>query len=120
MKSRLQGVPDTMHHSAAMDGASAWRRIRDIQIPMITPHLFLVFVLEFTESVISAFAIIDAMTQGGPGGATTLLVYKIYVDGFKGYDLSGAATQSTILMIFVICIALVQFMILEKKIRYER
>ena len=39
----LQGVPDTMHHSAAMDGASAWRRIRDIQIPMITPHLFLVF-----------------------------------------------------------------------------
>ncbi|WP_316861199.1 sugar ABC transporter permease [uncultured Cohaesibacter sp.] len=116
----LQSVPASMHHSAAMDGASAWRRIRDIQIPMIMPQLFLVFVLEFTESVTGAFGIIDAMTEGGPGGATTLLVYKIYVDGFKGYDLSGASTQSTILMILVISLAAFQFFYLEKKVRYER
>ena len=116
----LQSVPPEMHHSAALDGASNWRRIRDVQIPMIMPHLFLVFVLEFTESVVSAFGLIDAMTQGGPGGATTLLVYKIYVDGFKGYDLSGAATQSTILMVLVIILAAFKFMYLEKKIRYER
>ncbi len=116
----LQAVPQSFHHSAAMDGASAWRRVRDIQIPMVLPQLFLVFVLEFTESVTAAFGLIDAMTQGGPGGATTLLVYKIYVDGFKGYDLSGAATQSVILMVFVLSLAAVQFFILERKIRYER
>lgn len=116
----LQAVPQSMHHSAALDGASSWRRIRDIQIPLIMPQLFLVFVLEFTESVVSAFGLIDAMTEGGPGGATTLLVYKIYVDGFKGYDLSGAATQSTLLMVFVLTLAAFQFLYLEKKIRYER
>lgn len=116
----LQAVPQSMHQAAAIDGASPWRRIRDVQLPMLAPQLFLTFVLEFTESVVSAFGLIDTMTQGGPGGATRLLVYKIYQDGFKGYDLSGAATQSAILMVFVITLALFQFLYLEKKVRYER
>lgn len=116
----LQSVPRSLTQAAAIDGASPWRRIRDVQLPMIAPQLFLTFVLEFTESVVSAFALIDTMTQGGPGGATRLLVYKIYQDGFKGYDLSGAATQSAILMVFVLCLAAFQFLYLEKKVRYER
>lgn len=116
----LQAMPATLHHAAALDGAGAWRRIRDIQLPMLMPQVFLVFVLEFTESVVSAFSLVDTMTEGGPGGATKLLVYKIYVDGFRGYDLSGAATQSTILMVMVIGLAVFQFMVLEKKVRYER
>ncbi|MFD1881683.1 carbohydrate ABC transporter permease [Paracoccus pacificus] len=116
----LQAVPRSLTQAAAIDGASPWRRIRDVQLPMIAPQLFLTFVLEFTESVVSAFALIDTMTQGGPGGATRLLVYKIYQDGFKGYDLSGAATQSAILMVFVLCLAAFQFLYLEKKVRYER
>lgn len=116
----LQAVPQSMHQAAAIDGASPWRRVWDVQIPMLAPQLFLTFVLEFTESVVSAFALIDTMTQGGPGGATRLLVYKIYQDGFKGYDLSGAATQSAILMVFVLILAAFQFFYLEKKVRYER
>jgi sn-glycerol 3-phosphate transport system permease protein len=116
----LQGIPVTQHQAAAMDGAGPWRRMFDIQLPLISPQIFLTFVLEFTESVVSAFALIDTMTQGGPGGATTLLVYKIYVDGFKGYDLSGAATQTTILIVFVILLALLQFFFLERKVKYER
>lgn len=116
----LQAVPQSMVQAAAVDGASPWRRMLDIQIPMLAPQLFLTFVLEFTESVVSAFALIDTMTQGGPGGATRLLVYKIYQDGFQGYDLSGAATQSAILMAFVMALAAFQFLYLEKKVRYER
>ncbi|MBA8821571.1 sn-glycerol 3-phosphate transport system permease protein [Ochrobactrum sp. P6BSIII] len=116
----LQAVPRSMMQAAAIDGASPWRRIWDVQLPMLAPQLFLTFVLEFTESVVSAFSLIDTMTQGGPGGATRLLVYKIYQDGFLGFDLSGAATQSTILMAFVVCLAAFQFFILEKRVRYER
>lgn len=116
----LQAVPRSMHQAAAIDGAGPWRRIIDVQLPMLAPQLFLTFVLEFTESVVSAFGLIDIMTEGGPGGATRLLVYKIYQDGFKGYDLSGAATQSAILMVFVLSLAAFQFLYLEKKVRYER
>ncbi|TCU10052.1 carbohydrate ABC transporter permease [Rhizobium sullae] len=116
----LQSIPRTMHQAAAMDGAGPWRRIFDVQLPLIMPQLFLTLVLEFTESVTSAFALIDTITDGGPGGATTLLVYKIYVDGFSGYDLSGASTQTAILMIFVIILTAAQFLFLGRRINYER
>jgi len=116
----LQSIPRTMHQAAAMDGAGPWRRIFDVQLPLIMPQIFLTLVLEFTESVTSAFALVDTMTRGGPGGATTLLVYKIYTDGFAGYDLSGAATQTAILMVFVILLTSAQFAFLGRRISYER
>jgi sn-glycerol 3-phosphate transport system permease protein len=116
----LQAVPHTLHQAAAMDGAGPWRRIFDVQLPLIMPQLLLILVLEFTESTTAAFALIDTITQGGPGGSTTLLVYKIYTDGFVGYDLSGAATQTALLMIFVIFLTSAQFAFLGRRINYER
>ncbi|MCE0828825.1 carbohydrate ABC transporter permease [Buttiauxella ferragutiae] len=116
----LQAIPRTLHQAAAMDGAGPWRRILDIQLPFILPQLFLTLVIEFTESVTSGFALVDTMTEGGPGGATNLLVYKIYVDGFKGYDLSGAATQTTLLMLLVLIFTAFQFLYLERRVKYER
>lgn len=116
----LQSIPRTMHQAAAMDGAGPWRRILDVQLPLIAPQLFLTLVLEFTESVTSAFALIDTITKGGPGGSTKLLVYKIYTDGFSGYDLSGASTQTAILMVFVVLLTAAQFLFLGRRINYER
>jgi len=116
----LQSIPRTLHQAGAMDGAGPWRRIFDVQLPLVMPQVFLTLVLEFTESVTSAFALVDTMTQGGPGGATSLLVYKIYVDGFNGYDLSGAATQTAALMVFVIILTAGQFVFLGRRINYER
>lgn len=116
----LQSIPRTMHQAAAMDGAGPWRRILDVQLPLIAPQLFLTLVLEFTESVTSAFVLIDTITKGGPGGSTTLLVYKIYTDGFSGYDLSGASTQTAILMVFVVLLTAAQFLFLGRRINYER
>lgn len=116
----LRSIPHTIVQAAAMDGAGPWRRIVDVQLPLIMPQLFLTFVLEFTESVTSAFALIDTITKGGPGGSTTLLVYKIYQDGFGSYDLSAASTQTAILMIFFILVAGVQFAFVGRRINYER
>ena len=76
--------------------------------------------LEVADSLSGSFALIDTMTLGGPGGATNLLVFKIYVDGFKAYDLSGAATQTTLLMLVVIAITALQYGIVEKRVKYER
>ncbi|PWE53656.1 glycerol-3-phosphate transporter permease [Metarhizobium album] len=116
----LRAIPHTIIQAGAMDGAGPWRRILDVQLPLIMPQLFLTLVLEFTESVTSAFALIDTITKGGPGGATTLLVYKIYLDGFSSYDLSGASTQTAILMVFFILVATLQFVLLGRHINYER
>ncbi|MBB4477765.1 carbohydrate ABC transporter permease [Rhizobium etli] len=116
----LQSIPRSLHQAAAMDGAGPWRRIFDVQLPLIAPQLFLTLVLEFTESVTSAFSLIDTMTDGGPGGSTTLLVYKIYTDGFSGYDLSGASTQTTILMVFVVLLTAAQFLFVGRRVSYDR
>lgn len=116
----LRSIPHTLHQAAAMDGAGPWRRVVDLQLPLIMPQLFLALVLEFTESVTSAFALIDTITKGGPGGATTLLVYKIYLDGFGSYDLSAASTQTAILMVFFMLIAAAQFALIGRRISYER
>ena len=48
------------------------------------------------------FGVVDALTQGGPGQATKILVFKVYNDGFRGQDLGGSAAQSVILMVIVI------------------
>ncbi|OKL45089.1 carbohydrate ABC transporter permease [Pseudovibrio exalbescens] len=116
----LQSIPDTLHKAAAIDGAGPWRRLFDIQLPLLTPQLFIVVVLEIADSLSGSFALIDTMSQGGPGGATNLLVYKIYVDGFKAYDLSGAATQTAMLMIVVAAVTAFQYLVVEKRVKYER
>lgn len=116
----LQTIPDSYHQAAAMDGAGPLRRIWDIQIPLLTPQIFLALVLECSESLRGTFSLIDTMTQGGPGGATMHLVYRIYVDGFKGLDLSGSSTASVVLMALIITITVLQFGLLERKVRYDR
>jgi sn-glycerol 3-phosphate transport system permease protein len=116
----LQAVPDTYHQAAAMDGASPLRRVFDIQLPLLTPQIFLALVLECSESLRGTFSLIDTMTQGGPGGATTQLVYKIYMDGFKGLDFSGSSALSVLLILVIATITWIQFAVLEKRVKYER
>ena len=64
------------------------------------------------------FGIIHAVTQGGPANATSILVYKVYNDGFVGLDLGSSAAQSVILMVLVISMTVVQFRFIEKRVQY--
>ena len=56
--------------------------------------------------------------QGGPGKATSILVYRLYYDGFKALDLGGSAAQSVVLMVIVITLTVIQFRYVEKKVQY--
>jgi hypothetical protein len=75
------------------------RRMRDLQLPLLTPTFFFLLVINITDSFTDSFGIVDTLTGGGPFRATDLMVYKIYADGFRGFDYSGAAAQSIILML---------------------
>jgi len=115
----FQAIPRSLIEAAAMDGSGVIRRFRDIQFPLITPTIFFLLVINITESFQDSFGIVDIMTSGGPARATELMVYKIYFDGFKGLDYSGAAAQSIILMILVILLTVVQFRFLERRVHYK-
>jgi sn-glycerol 3-phosphate transport system permease protein len=115
----LQGIPRALIEAAAMDGAGVVRRFRDIQLPLITPTLFFLLVINITESFQDSFGIVDIMTGGGPANATNLMVYKIYFDGFRGLDYSGAAAQSIILMLLIIVLTVFQFRFIERRVHYR-
>ncbi|MBE9603917.1 ABC transporter permease subunit [Acetobacteraceae bacterium H6797] len=115
----LQSIPKSLTEAAAMDGAGPVRRMRDIQIPLLAPTFFFLLVINLTDSFTNSFGLVDIMTQGGPARGTEIMVYKIYADGFKGLDYSGAAAQSIILMILVVLLTIIQFRFVERKMHYR-
>jgi sn-glycerol 3-phosphate transport system permease protein len=75
--------------------------------------------MNFVYGLFDTFGIIDAVTKGGPGGATNTLVYKVYQDGFVLLDLGSSAAQSVILMIVAIVFTVLQFRALERQVKYQ-
>ena len=114
----LHSVPHSLIEAAAMDGARPWRRFWTIQLPLLSPTTFFLFVINVVYAFFDTFAIIEATTQGGPGRDTAILVFKVYHDGVKGGDLGGSAAQSVILMLVVIALTVVQFRYVERKVNY--
>lgn len=114
----LQSIPRSVIESAAMDGAGPLRRIRDIILPLLSPTTFFLIVLNVVYAFFDTFGIIHVTTEGGPGDATTILVYKVFRDGFIGLDLSASAAQSIILMVVVIALTVFQFRFLERRVHY--
>jgi len=114
----LQAIPKSLLEAAAIDGAGFWRRLWSIQLPLLSPIGFFLLVMNVVYAFFDTFAIIDATTQGGPGQATSTLVYKVYHDGFKALDMGGSAAQSVVLMGIVILLTVLQFRYVEKKVAY--
>ncbi len=114
----LQAVPKSLIEAAAMDGASPFRRFWTIVLPLLSPTLFFVTVMNIIYSFFDTFGVIHTVTQGGPGGATNILVYKVYQDGFVGLDLGSSAAQSIVLMSLIILITVLQFKYVERKVQY--
>jgi sn-glycerol 3-phosphate transport system permease protein len=114
----LQSIPRSLIEAAAIDGARAWRRFWTVQFPLLSPTTFFLLVINVVYAFFDTFAIVDAATQGGPGQATTTLVFKVYHDGFQAMDLGGSAAQSVVLMLIVVMLTVVQFRYVEKKVQY--
>jgi sn-glycerol 3-phosphate transport system permease protein len=114
----LQSIPRSLVEAAAIDGAGPWRRFWTIQFPLLSPTTFFLLVINVVYAFFDTFGIIDAATHGGPGKDTSILVYKVYFDGFKALDLGGSAAQSAVLMAIVIALTVIQFRFVEKKVNY--
>ncbi|WP_047146651.1 ABC transporter permease subunit [Aquamicrobium sp. LC103] len=115
----LLAVPQSLIEAAKLDGARPVRRFFTISLPLITPTIFFLMVMNVVYGLFETFGIIDAVTRGGPAGATNSLVYKVYQDGFVQLNLGSSAAQSVILMIVAILFTILQFRALERRVNYQ-
>lgn len=114
----MQAIPRSLIEAAAIDGAGPGRRFWTIVFPLLAPTTFFLVVINIIYAFFDTFGIIHAVTSGGPAGATNILVYKVFSDGFIGLDLGSSAAQSVILMAVVIALTVVQFRYIERKVHY--
>jgi sn-glycerol 3-phosphate transport system permease protein len=114
----LQTVPQAVEEAARVDGASGFRLFRFITFPLLSPVTFFLFIMNMVYSFFETFGIIHAVTQGGPGDTTTIMVYKAYMDGFHHLRVGFSAAQSVILMALVIALTVMQFRYTEKRVFY--
>ena len=105
----LQAIPQDMYEAASMDGASPWRTLRRITLPLLMPNLIVVVVLALIRAV-QIFDEVYVLTGGGPGSATTFVVQFIYQTGFaEQIHLYGlAAAASLILAAVLVLLTLAQ------------
>ena len=114
----LQSIPSSLREAAAIDGAGPVKRFWTITLPLLSPTTFFLLVVNVVYTLFDTFAIIDATTGGGPAQATTILVYKVFDDGFVGLNLGSSAAQSVVLMGLVMLLTFIQFRYVERKVTY--
>ena len=114
----LQTIPESVIEAARVDGAGGFTLFRWITFPLLSPVTFFLFLMNMVFSFFETFGIIHAVTQGGPGDTTTIMVYKAYVDGFVNLRMGYSAAQSVILMALVIVLTVLQFRYTERKVTY--
>ncbi len=115
----LLAIPASVMEAADVDGAGPIRRFTAIVFPLVSPITFYLVVLNMVFAFFESFGVIDAVTKGGPGQDTEIMVYKLYKDGFIGLNLGSSGAQSVILMAMVIGLTVLQFRFAERKVTYR-
>jgi multiple sugar transport system permease protein len=99
----LQAIPEELYEAARIDGASWWRQVLHVTLPMLGPTLLMVGILT-TAGYFQLFAEPYVMTQGGPLRSTVSVLYFMYEEGFKWWNFGTASAVALILFLLVFCI----------------
>lgn len=116
--SGLQNLPPEYYEAASLDGAGRWQSFTHITLPLLSPVIFFALVI----SLINSFQVFDQvwiMTQGGPAGATSVIVEQIVNNAFRYGKMGYAATLSWVLFLIIFVITLIQNKIQNKWVTYE-
>ena len=115
----VQNIDSTYYEAAKVDGAKLWHRVRHITLPLLSPTLFFLLIINVINSL-QTFGEINILTDGGPGQATTNMIYAIYVDAFVGTPFRGSASaQAYMLALLIIAMSLAQFKGFGRRVHYS-
>ncbi len=103
----LQAIPTDLYEAARIDGASVWRQFRHVTLPMLSPMLLMVGILT-VAGYFQLFAEPYVMTQGGPLESTVSVLYLMYEEGFKWWNLGSASAVAFVLFLVIFVVTAVQ------------
>jgi multiple sugar transport system permease protein len=109
----LQTIPEELHEAARIDGASAWQRLRHVTLPGLAPVLLVVSILTMA-GYFQLFAEPYVMTQGGPAESTVSILYFMYEQGFKWWNLGFASAVAFVLFAIMFALTMVQLRVSER------
>ncbi len=111
----LQSIPPEYGEAAAIDGASRWRVVRDIILPLLAPRLLLVTATS-VAALLTSFVLPYVMTNGGPGTATRVLPLLIYQTGFPFLHAGQASAMAFILLLITLIFTALQFRLFGREV----
>ncbi|GGB07773.1 ABC transporter permease subunit [Allosediminivita pacifica] len=116
--SGLQSIPRAVREAALIDNRSASARFWTVTFPLLAPTGFFLLIINTTYALFDTFGLIDTILRNNPGDNPITLVYKVYVDGFRGQDIGGSSAQSVVLMVLVLALTIFQFRMVDRRIHY--
>jgi sn-glycerol 3-phosphate transport system permease protein len=114
----LNNVPESLTEAATLDGVGRWQLFTRVYVPLISPTLVFLVVLNTIYAFFGSFAFIDLMTQGGPTNSTNFLIYKLFRDAFQFDNLGIASAESVILFVIVAGLTYVQLRVSDRYTHY--
>ncbi len=110
----LQSIPTELYEAARVDGAGAIRRFRNVTIPMLAPAIT-ICVVGITTGSLKVYDLLVSSTKGGPGRASTSIIYQTYTTAINGRQYGYGSAMSVTLVIVLLLVALIQVKGLKSK-----
>ena len=114
MIAAMNNIPETLTETAELDGVSGVRRLVSVYVPIMTPTLFFLVIINTIYAFFGTFAFVDLLTSGGPSNATNILIFDLYREGFSFFNFGVASTKSVVLFLIVGVLMFVQFRVTNK------
>jgi sn-glycerol 3-phosphate transport system permease protein len=115
----IQNIDSVYYEAAKVDGANLWHRIRHVTLPLLSPTLFFLLLINVINSL-QVFGEINILTQGGPSGATNTFLYSIFYDAFVGTPFRGyASAQAYLLFLLILVMSFLQFRGVGRRVHYQ-
>ena len=114
----LKSIDPALYEAAGIDGAGGARKFFSITLPLLTPTLFLLVVINVIYGL-QVFESVLIMTDGGPGGATSVFLERIFKYAFRQYKMGMASAYSWILFLIILAFTLLQFRLQKRWVNYD-
>jgi len=118
MTAAMNNVPDSLTEAANLDGVGRFQRLMRVYVPVMSPTLVFLVVINTIYGFFGTFPMVDLMTKGGPAGATNILIYDLWRTAFQFYDFGFASAKSVVLFVVVGALMYVQFRLSDRYAYY--